>query len=272
MLQTLTTKNIKFINITTAIITFIASLITIASLFISLPSTGALALVGKMQHLIVITAPFLLGACIPLVILTSYNLLRSKNSKLYSVTQFTGRESYIDVIIDWAGKFERSMVFCVDTLAPSRKGGKIKRQQEKLQAAKGHGKDVRFLAPKERDKLEAGYELTRIRGIPTRFLTYIGDGDLRFALVDTNISIIAIGEHNAPSQGCVVIESERLKMLLQRYFDELWENQETKDYDTFLREEINNLRDPNHPLSHEKLSERLHLPVTELERILTNFP
>jgi len=188
------------------------------------------------------------------------------------VKQINDRGSYIDVVIDWAGRFEQSIVLCVDTLDPSRKEEKVKILHEKLQEAQAHGKDAKFIAPGGPERIEAAYEISKVRGIPAKFLTYLGDGDFRFTIVDTNISIISIAEHNIPSKGCIVIKSERLNILLRRYSDELWNRPEAMDYDTFLTEVISSLRDPGHPLSNKSLSERLGLPVSELERISSKLP
>lgn len=255
-----------------AMIGFIASIITITTIF----TTPLIPLIATwFTHQLgwlIPAAIFVLGIIVTLVSLLLYLFVSRGIVKVNTsekISWLSNRVQYLDVVIEWVGKSERSVLLCVDTLDASRKDKKISILQEKLQDAKIKGKDVRIISPNGVERTEAAYELARLKGIPIKFLSYLADGDFRFTLVDDNVIIVSIGKHGKPSSECAVIISERLKIILQRYSDELWARLEAMDYNQFIADEIRKLRDPSNPITNKGLAERLGIPLSEVERILS---
>ncbi len=197
------------------------------------------------------------------------SLVQSKDTMIDVIKELPSRPGYIDAMIESVEKAQVSIWLCVHTLNPSRTHKNIRMLQEKLAQAITTGKDVKILAPGGVERVEAAYELSMIKRIPIKILTYLEDEDFRFTIVDNNVVIISTkkqGADNASGIG-VVIRSERLNELVRNYFDELWNRSEAMEYDTFLSEIVLELKDPRHPISNEKIAQRLQIPLSEINRI-----
>lgn len=243
---------------------FISSVLTIA-LFTASSLTALVAWLIHEQTFVVPSITFAFGAGLSLVI---FIIFKNRGSKQSEITQISSRVSYIESVIDGIKESRASVLLCVNTLDSSKKLEIIRLLQEALQEAKASGKDVRIIAPGGVDRVEAAYELTKVRGISMKFLSYLGDDDFRFTIIDSNVSIISIGIRDRPSNGCTIIISERLNSLLSKYSQELWSRPEAIEFDALLLQAIREIRDPTIPLTNKGLAARIGVPVSEIERIL----
>lgn len=188
----------------------------------------------------------------------------SPSEQNVKISKIPNRTEYFDTILKSVENAKESVSLCVHTLEPSHKNENIRTLQEKLENANATNKKVRILAPPGEDRVEAAYEIKK-KNIPIKFLNSLKDEDFKFTVVDKNITVISIGPSS--SEVGVIIESERLNELLRNYFNSLWDQPEAKEYDLFLSDTIREFGDTVHTSSSLKISEKLKIPVDEIDRV-----
>ncbi len=126
----------------------------------------------------------------------------------------------------------------------------------------GRGVSVKYLLPKFHDRIHIA-SLYRMAGAEIRFGSCPVVYDLRYIVVDNNLSVIglpeSIGEKEATRKG-YRIPSEGLAAILKEYFYRCWET--NLSYDEYLREVIKQTGAPFKTLASE-----LQIDEEEIERI-----
>jgi hypothetical protein len=191
-----------------------------------------------------------------------------------TITALNNRDLYLAAMIEKIDSADKAIWLSVHTLNPSRTSREISVLQEKLARAKANGRDVRLLSPSGSERVEAAYELSKQRGIPIKFLTFLGVEDLRYMIVDESLSIISLesSDDQGSSTAGAVIESKQLNRLLKGYFEQRWNLPSAMEYDAFLAFEVRKLLNPSQPPSKMSIADNLRIPVPEIDRVLRIQP
>jgi tRNA uridine 5-carbamoylmethylation protein Kti12 len=185
------------------------------------------------------------------------------------VTTLLNRDTYVDAMIDNCKKATSKIWLSVHTMKPGDANLKIGQLQYKLGKAKQDNVDVKIMMPCGYEKIKAAYQLNA-KNIPIKVLSYLNIEDLRYMIIDDNLSIISLetsGEHGSSTSGAV-IKSEQLNQLLQQHFNRNWDDEQSKDYDIFLTAEVRGLMNPAYPNSKNTIAEKLDIPKKEVSKAL----
>ena len=140
-----------------------------------------------------------------------------------------------------------------------------------LNDANSQGKIVKLMAPCGIERVRGAYEMHSKYDFDKRFIEELEDEDLRYTLIDDNISIISYQKVPAKklSRKFAYIKSERLNKLLKTYFEEMWEQTNAMTFEQFLQSTLDKLNvTPNEPSSIKRASERLGIPERDLKKLL----
>ncbi len=179
------------------------------------------------------------------------------------------RESYMAAMIQKSAAAKKSIFLSVHTMKPSEAEGGIPALQKNLAHAIKKELDVKILMPCGPDKIAAACELND-KKIPLRALASLIDDDLRYMLVDGEISIISLssGIEGSSSAG-VVIRSKKLCKLLRRNFEDNWNDPKAMDFDNFFISEVSKLVDSFQNLTRPEIAKQLGIEVYQLDDVFS---
>ncbi len=134
-----------------------------------------------------------------------------------------------------------------------------------LSDARARGVDVKILAPDGISRACGAYQLKEKHKLKIRFSHKLEAEDLRFLSTDKKNTIFSQQEkghvNRLSSRYCKVVSHE-LGKEMYRLFDDIWENCNTKKYETYIKECIKELPQ----CSLEEISERLRIPAIYLKK------
>ncbi len=186
-----------------------------------------------------------------------------------TITELPNRDDYLLAQINEAPKAQKTIWLRINTLSPSKDNPIIGELQDVLASAKKNERDVRILAPRGRERVEAASELSTKKQIPIRILSYLSAEDLRYMIIDQSTSIISISSQaQGSSTAGAIIKSEQLNRLLRDHFEQRWNHKDAMDYEAFLSFEAHELLNPEQPPSRKAISKSLGVDLREIDKAL----
>lgn len=189
------------------------------------------------------------------------------------VKELRSRPTYAEEVISAVSTAKFRVYLAVHTLVPSKTDPAIFRLQKLLVDCSCSGCDVRILAPQGPDRIQAAFEL-RTKGIATRHLAFIEDEDLRFSVIDSDITIISTRslQEQGQTSFALRVKSVHLTNLLASYFNAYWNHPSAMGFYEFITAEVAKLTDPSNPPTPSALLKRLRVPENEIRLAMSSIP
>lgn len=174
------------------------------------------------------------------------------NWGLYITAQLKGFKSSVD-----------SIYLSIHSLHGESAKYKYKAFNNAVEKAKKRKIDVKILAPCETERILGAYGMCIKHKLfdNMRFNPQLEDENLRYTLIDD--SIILISQQKIPSDKLsrkyAYIKSERLNGLLKKYFDEMWSNETTINFNQYLKNVLDDMGVTDSD-SIKRFSERTGIP------------
>lgn len=166
---------------------------------------------------------------------------------------------------------KHSIYVSIHSLNPESTNSIFVQFNEALDDARSQGKIVKLMAPCGIERVRGAYEMHSKYDFDKRFLEELEDEDLRYTLIDDNISIISYQKVPAKklSRKFAYIKSERLNKLLKGYFEKMWDQKNALTFEQFLQSTLDQLNiTKGEPSSIKRASERLGIPEKYLKDFL----
>lgn len=181
------------------------------------------------------------------------------------------RKEYFDAVFDI---YREANGWITGTVTGSRPSEKDRVMLENLldliKNRVGDGVRVRLVMPKSYDKLYMGYRYNSI-GVKVHYHENLLIYDLRYTIGDGRMVVMGfpleIGE-SKPTRRGVKIYSEVLANILNHNFERYWSSKNSIDYEKYLIEFVNGVRESQPGITFEVVSKQLGIPVDEIRRVV----
>ena len=177
---------------------------------------------------------------------------------------------YADAQIRASKNAKKYILLSIHSLNPVSSNKKYEELNAALQEATRRGVKVCVIAPGGVDRVQGAYEMHTIYNIDLRISEELDDEDLRFSLFDNHHVIISYQRIPARKLSRIFAEiySVRLSRLLYDYFIKIWEDPATLTYEGYIKGICDKLKVTKDLPTLQNCSDRLGIPIYELERIL----
>ena len=183
------------------------------------------------------------------------------------------RPAYIDEQIKYIKKANETIYMSIHSLNGEEKNIKYKKLDESLQIAKNNKKDVKILAPGGIERAHGAWQMCKNRHLTMKFAEQLEDQDLRYTLIDNDIVIISYQKISSKglSRKFATIHSERLNKTLKKYFEDMWNEKDSKDFSDYLKNILDDLKITKEPASIKRASKKLEILEDDLKEFLDEF-
>lgn len=209
-----------------------------------------------------------------LLVLTVYLLLISRREakgrtklmeQLMWATRTFTRSEYFNIVHESIGQATSYICAAVTGTPPKDdEVGTIERLLRQFERASRSGVKLRFLLPKNPDRLMMGYKYKSVGG-EVKYNPSLLVSDLRYMVVDGYLTVLGLPERSGieePTRKGQKIYSEGVsKMFLDR-FEDMWNSKQSVYYDEFVKQVVSE----SSSISDELLASLLKIPVEEVKR------
>jgi len=191
-------------------------------------------------------------------------------SMLYTTRILTTSE-YFHTILEGYGEAKNSVKCIITGRYPEDYFEReiLERISREIRSAIKRGVKVKFLIPKIEDRIHVGYKYKQL-GAEVKFVEGLLAHDLRLMIIDNRCTIIGLpaeaGEKQPTRKG-FKIPSETLSKILDETIERYWNNENSVEYDEYLREIIEKYEAMHPGISIEAISNYLNLSPDEIRRI-----
>lgn len=213
-----------------------------------------------------------------LLLLTVYLLFSSMREarertklidQLVKATRTFSRTEYFTEVLESVGEATKYIYAAVTGTSPRDEEKEvIERLLTQYSKAAKIGVKLRFLLPKDPDRLMMGYKYKRAGG-EVRYNPALLVSDLRYMVIDGNLVVIGLPERGGleePTRKGHKIYSEGVASLFQERFEKVWNSPASIGYEEYLKQTIKEAVKNNPSISNELLSTLLRIPIEEIKR------
>ncbi len=226
-----------------------------------------------LSFALLLVEPFLLVATLLLLIFNRREQ-RGRDSllrRLSAATDVVSRQEYFVAVLGGFQSANSYVYGSVTGSAPQPEESEVIHQlTEAMASASRRGAKVRYILPLAPDRLQVA-QMYSAAGAEVRFNPGVLVSDARFMIVDDRSVVVGVPERkgrNEPTRKGYVIPSETVAFLFKREFEEQWSSAETKTYEAYLADVVNNARRANPAISTELIAANLRLEAKEVERFI----
>jgi len=186
------------------------------------------------------------------------------------IVYFSSKSLYINEQIKNIKSARKNIMISIHSLNSVEKDKKYGLFNESLKNARENNIDIKILAPGGIERAKGAFEICKQFKINVRFANQLEDQDLRFTIIDENVAIISYQSISVKklSKKYVILKSQRLCQLLMRYFNEIWDDEKTMDFNGYIRGLLCDLNVTNDQSSLQRFSDRTGIPKSDLKDIM----
>ncbi|MCP8321569.1 MAG: hypothetical protein H3Z52_11620 [archaeon] len=207
------------------------------------------------------------------LLLTSIREARGRShliDQLMRATRTFSRAEYFTAVQEAVGE-AASYIYAAVTGTPPKEDELeiIERLLRQFARASKAGVKLRFILPKDPDRLMMGQKYKRAGG-DVKYNPSILFSDMRHMVVDDCVAVLGFPERSGlkePTRKGYKIYSEGVSLMFKEKFENLWESPSSIDYDSYLKNIMEEATANEPGISDERLALLLKLPIEEIRRI-----